>query len=71
MNRVPMPVDWPAIVQVWVSQQIKVVLANLLGLLHDSFSLAGETLAEERQNGIDGILREKKVAAQARPRSLA
>lgn len=70
MNRVSMPVDWPAIVQVRVPQQIEVVPANLLGLLHDSLTLTGETLADESQNGIDGVLGEKEVAAEACLRSL-
>src|SRR5579859_1363705 len=63
VNRVQMPVNWAPVIQVFITEQVKMMPANFLGLLNDLFDLAWETLLQERQNWIYRLRTEKKVCA--------
>jgi hypothetical protein len=62
MDWIEVPVDHSAIVEILIAEQIEAMLADLFCLLDDLFGLSGEPLAQERQQGIDGIWTEEKIS---------
>ena len=56
-----MPIDRCTVVKSGISQQVELVTASLIGLLHDALSLPGKMLAQQGQYGIHRIRRKEKL----------
>src|SRR5271170_4355165 len=65
VNKVEMPVNYRAIVEIFVAQQVEAMLADFLRLVNDPLSLAGKPLAQQRQQSIDRIEVKEKISSVA------
>src|SRR5271167_4844712 len=62
VDQVKMPVDGIAVFQIFVTKKIKLMAANLIGLVNDLFRLLRNPLTKEFKNGRNGCRREEKPA---------
>jgi len=60
VHRVQVPLDWIAIVETFVSEKIKLVTANVVGLPNNPLNLPRKPVTKQIENRLNGRSRKEK-----------
>jgi len=61
VHSIEMPLDWIAVIQIFVTEKIKLVAADFVGLPDNLLSLLRESLTKQFENRLDRLCREEKL----------
>ena len=61
VHPVEMPMDWIAVIQIFVTEEIKLVAADFVRLPNDLLGLLRGSLTKQAENSLDGRGREEKL----------